>query len=134
MRRVKGKDTTPEIALRKALWAQGIRGWRLHRRDLPGTPDLAFGGSVRLAVFVNGAFWHGHPEKYWPGRSGEYWDKKIARNVERDGEVNASLAELGWTVLRLWDFDVLGNPSVAADRVATELKRLAPLETEAGDA
>ncbi len=124
MRKVKGKDTSPELALRKALWARGVRGWRLHRRDLPGTPDLAFGGSVRLAVFVDGAFWHGHPTKYWPGRSGEYWDKKIARNIERDGEANDALDELGWTVLRLWDFDVLGNPSAAADQVAAELSRL----------
>ncbi len=134
MRRVRGKDTTPEVALRRALWAQGIRGWRLHRRDLPGTPDLAFGGTLRLAVFVDGAFWHGHPEKYWPGRSGEYWDKKIARNIERDGEVNASLARLGWTVLRLWDFDVLRNPSAAANRVVAELTRLGRPEAESRDA
>lgn len=89
---------------------------------------------MRLAVFVDGAFWHGHPEKYWPGRSGEYWDKKIARNIERDGEVNASLARLGWTVLRLWDFDVLRNPSAAANRVVAELTRLGRPEAESRDA
>lgn len=51
---------------------------------LPGSPDLAFGGTTRLAVFVDGAFWHGHPSKYWLGRSGKFWDKKIARNMERE--------------------------------------------------
>ncbi|MGB4592332.1 MAG: very short patch repair endonuclease [Coriobacteriia bacterium] len=134
MRQVKGKDTSPEVALRRALWARGVRGWRLHRRDLPGTPDLAFGGNVRLAVFVDGAFWHGHPTKYWPGRSGEYWDKKIARNIERDLAANDSLEELGWTVLRVWDFDVLRNPSAAADQVAAELSRLGESRAQAGDA
>lgn len=120
--------------MRRALWARGVRGWRLHRRDLPGTPDLAFGGNVRLAVFVDGAFWHGHPTKYWPGRSGEYWDKKIARNIERDLAANDSLEELGWTVLRVWDFDVLRNPSAAADQVAAELSRLGESRAQAGDA
>lgn len=120
----KGKDTSPEIALRKALWARGVRGWRLHRRNLPGTPDLAFGSCTRLAVFVDGAFWHGHPDKYWAGRSGEYWDKKIARNVERDASVNESLVALGWTVLRFWDFDILRDASAVADQIATELGRL----------
>lgn len=124
MRNVKGQDTAPEVALRKALWAQGVRGWRLHRRDLPGKPDVAFGGETRLAVFVDGAFWHGHPDKYWPGRSGEYWDKKIARNVERDKDVNNSLRELGWAVLRVWDFEVERDPAAVAARVASELERL----------
>jgi DNA mismatch endonuclease (patch repair protein) len=116
MASVKGRDTTPEIALRRALFAAGVRGWRCHRKNLPGTPDLAFGPD-RLAVFVDGAFWHGHPDKYWPGRSGPYWDGKIARNQARDRRVDAELSERGWRVLRLWDFEVLADPARAATRV-----------------
>lgn len=117
MAQVKGRDTTPELMLRKALWAKGVRGWRCHRRNLPGKPDLAF-GRARLAVFVDGAFWHGHPSKYWQGRSGPYWDTKIARNKERDCRHNEALEDLGWRVLRLWDFEVERDPVGAAQRVA----------------
>ena len=105
MARVKGKDTKPEVQLRKALYAHGVRGWRCHRKSLPGKPDLAF-GRARLAVFVDGGFWHGHPSKWWPGRSGPYWDEKIARNIERDQRADRELRESGWTVLRFWDFEI----------------------------
>jgi DNA mismatch endonuclease (patch repair protein) len=121
MARVRGRDTVPELALRKALWAAGVRGWRCHRADLPGRPDLAF-GRERLAVFVDGAFWHGHPTKYWQGRSGKYWDAKIARNQKRDREVDAALRSAGWGVLRLWDFEVMSDPQAAAGRVIAELR------------
>jgi DNA mismatch endonuclease (patch repair protein) len=116
MARVKGQDTGPEMSLRRALWAAGARGYRCHRRTLPGRPDVAFGRS-RLAVFVDGAFWHGHPDKYWQGRSGPYWDAKIARNQERDRRVDAELNDMGWRVMRLWDFEVAEDPSGAAERV-----------------
>jgi DNA mismatch endonuclease (patch repair protein) len=91
------------MKLRRALWAAGVRGWRLHP-PLPGKPDLAWPGRG-LAVFVDGAFWHGHPD-YYRGQSGEFWDEKIARNRARDERVNAELADLGWRVVRLWDFEV----------------------------
>lgn len=114
MSRVKASDTGPELALRRALFAAGVRGWRCNRRTLPGSPDLAF-GRARLAVFVDGAFWHGHPSKYWQGRSGPYWDKKIERNQNRDRRVNSELEELGWTVLRFWDFEIRKDlPTVVA--------------------
>ena len=120
MARVKGRDTGPELALRRALYRAGVRGWRCHRKNLPGKPDLAF-GRARLAIFVDGGFWHGHPSKYWPGRSGDYWDAKIARNQARDREVDASLAALGWQVMRLWDFEVLEDADAAAARIQTLL-------------
>lgn len=120
MSRVKGRDTTPEIRLRRALHAKGVRGWRCHRKTVPGTPDLAF-GKAKLAVFVDGAFWHGHPSKYWPGRTSEYWDKKIARNQARDAAVNQALEDEGWRVLRLWDFEVEKDPQSCADRVIEAL-------------
>lgn len=120
MARVKGRDTKPELLLRKALYAIGVRGWRCHRSDLPGKPDLAF-GRLRVAVFVDGAFWHGHPSKYWPGRSGPYWDSKIARNQERDRNSNEKLTEMGWKVVRLWDFEVEQDPVAAARLVKQAL-------------
>jgi DNA mismatch endonuclease (patch repair protein) len=104
MSRVKTRDTAPEVALRRALWAVGVRGWRCHPKSVPGKPDLAWIGR-RVAVFVDGAFWHGHPDHYW-GQSGAFWDAKIARNRARDELVNAELAERGWRVVRLWDFEV----------------------------
>lgn len=105
MSRIRATSTKPELMLRRALWTAGARGYRLHRRDLPGRPDLAY-GRARVAVFVDGAFWHGHPSAFTHGKSGEYWDTKIARNMARDTAANAALAELGWTVLRFWDFEV----------------------------
>src|SRR5205085_1367856 len=86
MARVRNRDTDPEIALRRALWAAGIRGWRCHPRAVPGRPDLAWVGR-QVAVFVDGAFWHGHPDHYW-GQSGKFWDEKIARKRARDERVN----------------------------------------------
>jgi DNA mismatch endonuclease (patch repair protein) len=104
MSRVRTKNTAPEVALRRALWAAGLRGWRLHPKQVVGKPDLAWIGR-QVAVFVDGAFWHGHPDHYW-GQSGAFWDAKIARNRERDECTNAQLAADGWTVVRIWDFEV----------------------------
>lgn len=117
MSRVRTRDTAPELALRKALWARGVRGWRLHPRRVPGKPDLAWVGR-RIAVFVDGAFWHGHPDYYW-GQSGEFWNAKIERNRARDQRVNEKLTTLGWNVIRLWDFEVERHPDECARRVAT---------------
>lgn len=78
-------------------------------------------GRYRLAVFVDGAFWHGHPDKYWKGRSGPYWDAKIGRNMERDQLVNRELTAAGWRVLRLWDFEIERDPLAAAQRVRSAL-------------
>ncbi len=120
MAQVKSRDTAPELALRKALFALGVRGWRCHRKSLPGKPDLAF-GKAQLAVFVDGGFWHGHPSKYWKGRSGPYWDAKIERNRERDARVSGELAAAGWRVLRLWDFEIEQDAKAAASRVIEAL-------------
>ncbi len=123
MSRIKSRDTEPELALRRSLWKLGIRGWRCHRKDMPGRPDIAF-GPAKLAVFVDGAFWHGHPSKYKAGQSGEFWDLKIAKNVARDDRANAELAAIGWTVIRLWDFEVMKNPQDTAERVKESLSAL----------
>src|SRR6478672_1299765 len=105
MARIRSRDTQPELRLRRALHAEGVRGWRCHAKELPGKPDLAF-TRCRVAVFVDGCFWHGHPDFFTPGKSGAYWDAKIARTKERDRLANEALAAAGWTVLRFWDFEV----------------------------
>jgi len=126
MASIKGRDTKPEIALRRALWAKGIRGYRCHLRAIPGSPDVAF-TRWRVAVFVDGVWWHGHPDHFRPGARGPYWDRKIAGNIARDARVDEQLKELSWRVVRLWDVDVLGDPGGAAsqvDRVMNEQRRL----------
>ena len=119
MRRVRTQDTAPEIALRKALYAAGVRGWRCHPPKVPGRPDLVF-SRASLAVFIDGAFWHGHPDHYH-GQSGPFWDKKIAANRERDRRVNWILEGNGWTVLRFWDFEI---EKALADCVARVMSAL----------
>jgi DNA mismatch endonuclease, patch repair protein len=120
MAAIKGKDTRPEVALRRALYAAGIRGWRKHYKGAAGTPDLAW-PSLRIAVFVDGAFWHGHPSRHRPGRSGAYWDEKIAKNVARDRRVDAELRARGWEVVRVWDFEVRRDLPDVVERISESL-------------
>lgn len=120
MASIKKRDTVPEVTLRSALWSAGVRGWRCHAQ-VPGTPDLAF-GRWRVAVFVDGVWWHGHPDYLPRGRRGPYWDKKIARNQARDRLVDHQLRQLGWRIVRIWDLDVLSDPAAACDRVAKALR------------
>jgi len=106
--------------VRHALWSSGLRGYRLHRKDVPGKPDVAFPGR-RVAVFVDGAWWHGHPDKWWPGRSGDYWDRKGQGNMHRDRRVDEELDSTGWAVVGLWDFEVLADPEGCCNKVASAL-------------
>lgn len=120
MSSIRKRDTRPERALRAALRAAGLRGYRVNFAGLPGSPDVAF-SRWRVAVFVDGVFWHGHPD-HRPGPAlGPYWERKIARNVERDAEVTRQLEAMGWLVVRLWDLDVLEDPRRAAEAVARAL-------------
>lgn len=120
MAAVRSKDTSPEIHLRRALFEVGVRGWRCHYARAPGRPDLAW-PSLRVAVFVDGAFWHGHSSRHKPGRSGAYWDTKIAGNVARDRNADAALQAAGWTVIRVWDFEVRHDLPSVLDRVVSAL-------------
>ena len=120
MSAVPHSDTKPEVKLRKALWHLGYR-YRKNYRKLPGSPDIVL-TKYRIAIFVDGGFWHGKDfyeseeigkrslkEKISKGNNPEYWMKKINRNIERDASVDAELKGAGWTVLRFWDTDVNKN-------------------------
>jgi DNA mismatch endonuclease, patch repair protein len=102
--------------LRSALWQIGLRGYRCHWRGPGGRIDIAFVGK-KIAVFVDGSFWHGHVSKWQPGRWSGYWDEKIKRNMARDAAQNATLAEAGWQILRFWDFEVEQDTSAVTQKV-----------------
>jgi DNA mismatch endonuclease (patch repair protein) len=107
MRRVKGRDTGPELKVRQALTRLGAR-YRLHRKDLPGAPDIVLPGR-RLAIFVHGCFWHGHDcarGARVPKANREYWTAKVARNRARDERNAAALAEAGWRVEVIWECEL----------------------------
>lgn len=104
MARVKHSDTKPEMNARRAAHRLGYR-FRLHRRDLPGTPDMVF-PKLRKIIMVNGCFWHQHEgcrRARLPKSRPEYWLPKLARNKERDEQVIHTLNALGWDVLTLWE-------------------------------
>jgi DNA mismatch endonuclease (patch repair protein) len=101
---IRGKNTKPEMRVRKALHAAGLR-YRLHAKNLPGKPDLVFPGR-RVAVFVNGCFFHQHPgcsRARLPKSRREFWEPKLRGNVQRDRRKQADLAVGGWTVLVIWE-------------------------------
>ena len=107
MRQIRSKDTKPEVLLRSLLHKLGYR-FRLHRKDLPGKPDIVFPGR-RKAIFVHGCFWHQHancPEGRLPRTRSEYWTPKLTRNVERDRNHLEKLSRLGWKALVLWECEI----------------------------
>ncbi len=115
MSAIRGKDTKPEILLRKTLWHKGYR-YRLKNR-LPGRPDIVF-PTERVAVFVDGCFWHSCPEHYQkPATNVAFWREKIRKNRQRDREVNALLKSEGWKVLRFWEHEVKNHPEACARQV-----------------
>ena len=115
MARIRGKETTPERMLRAALWAGGLR-YRLHLRTPVGRPDIVFKGA-KVAVFVDGCFWHGCPRHYVRPRSRTtFWSKKLASNLERDRRQTTQLEAEGWRVCRIWEHDVIEDlPSAVAE-------------------
>ncbi len=129
MAAVRNKDSKAELALRRGLHSAGRR-YSLHPKDILGRPDIAF-RKQKVAVFVDGDFWHGvawkarglqRLEDLFPSRT-QWWAAKIRRNVERDHEVTRRLTEQGWTVVRLWETDVLASPEEATERVQSALAR-----------
>ncbi|MGW1447611.1 very short patch repair endonuclease [Micromonospora sp. NPDC002411] len=116
MRANKGRDTSPERRLRSLLYKRGLR-YRVGTRPLQGlrrTADILF-PAARVAVFVDGCYWHGCPDHYRPARvNGQFWREKIDGNRKRDQQTNQLLSEAGWSVIRIWEHEDLAE---AADRV-----------------
>jgi DNA mismatch endonuclease, patch repair protein len=107
MRAVKSRDTSPELAVR-ALLRVFAPGYRLHRKDVPGNPDIAYLGR-KQAIFVNGCFWHGHDcarGARMPKANADYWRAKIDRNRARDEKHRARLSEMGWRALTVWECEL----------------------------
>lgn len=122
MRGNKGKNTKPELRLRKALWAAGIRGYRLHWKKVPGRPDLAFPGR-RLAIFVHGCYWHRcpHCDLPLPKSHSDFWREKFTKNQERDLKKSNQLLDLGWQVCVIWECQIKQDVAVCVARVRSLL-------------
>ena len=115
MSRIRGKNTKPELLLRKALWSRKLR-YRL-KNSLPGRPDIIFPGR-QLAVFVDGCFWHGCPDHFqMPEVNRAFWKEKLRKTKIRDNEVNHMLIKRGWKVLRFWEHEIKADLSDCVDRV-----------------
>ena len=124
MARIGQRDTQPELTVRRSLHRLGYR-FRLHRRDLPGTPDITL-PRYRLAVLVHGCFWHRHPRcrfAYTPKTRVEFWSRKFDQNVARDKTVNRKLRALGWTVLTVWECETFDSVALT-QRLEGFFKRL----------
>ena len=126
MSRVRSVDTKPERAVRSELHRRGLR-FRKHVRALPGAPDIVF-PRQRVAVFVDGDFWHGYRLPAWEQGLKPYWREKIRRNRRRDQRNFARLRKLGWTVIRIWEHDVQENLDEVADQIEQAVR---PRDVEA---
>lgn len=122
MSKIRGKNTKPELAFRKALWAAGFR-YRIDYKKLIGKPDIAL-KKYKTAIFIDGEFWHGYQ---WEDRktkiksNREFWIPKIERNIQRDAEVNEELKKLGYTVFRFWQKEVDKNLEACLNQVLNHL-------------
>jgi len=133
MRKVPGKNSSAEIKVRRLLTAMGLR-YRLHRKDLPGSPDVAFPGR-RTALFVHGCFWHGHDCKRGaraPKANADYWTAKIARNRARDARNVEALQAMGWRPFTVWECE-LKDEAALRGRLEHELQLRPSSHPSAGE-
>jgi DNA mismatch endonuclease, patch repair protein len=122
MRRMGRRNTAPELALRRELTRLGLR-YRLHRPDLPGRPDICF-GPARVAVFVDGCFWHSCPDHgVLPKANRDWWAVKLARNEERDRQKDQALAAAGWLAVHVWEHE---DPVPAARAIHATVRQRRP--------
>lgn len=121
--RGRGNKST-EVKLRAILETAGLSGWRINATDIQGKPDFVF-DDFRLAIFVDGCFWHGCPEcRHIPVSNHEFWEAKINRTKERDLENNKILAESGWQVLRFWEHELKKKPSECLEQITILLRHV----------
>ena len=120
MSRIRGKNTRPEIKLRKLLWSSGMRGYRIHY-NLPGKPDIVF-IKKRIAIFIDGCFWHKCPICFQePETRKEFWMQKIQSNIDRDKKVDDQLKTDGWSVIRIWEHEIKKEPEKTVKKIITFL-------------
>lgn len=119
----RGKDTKPEVALRKVLWNKGIKGYRLHWKKVPGRPDIAFIGK-KVAIFVNGCYWHRCPSCKLPAPKTNkvFWKNKFKRNIERDKKKTEVLEKDGWKVLTVWECEIKNKVNKCVNKIKSLLK------------
>lgn len=122
MSRIRGKGTKPETTIQAGLEAKGV-AFEMHARDLPGRPDFVM-REQRVAVFVDGDFWHGHRFADWRLKLSEKWEAKIAANITRDRRNRAALRKAGWTVVRVWEHQVKTSPARCVRRIVTACARI----------
>ncbi|WP_060857654.1 very short patch repair endonuclease [Caballeronia sordidicola] len=123
MSSIRGKNTQPELALRKALFSAGFR-YRLHERRLPGSPDLVF-PKYKAALFVHGCFWHRHEGCRYttmPQTNVDFWTLKFEKNVDRDARNIAALRDAGWRVAVVWECALKHSPDEACEKAANWLR------------
>lgn len=118
MRANKAKDTKPEILLRRFLWKNDLKGYRLNYKKVPGRPDIAF-VSKKIAIFVHGCYWHRCPicDLPIPKSNSKFWSNKFEKNVERDKKKNTELKALGWKVLVIWECELKENLKKQIDKI-----------------
>lgn len=122
MSMIRGKNTGPEVKLRKMLWTEGIRGYRIHY-NLPGKPDITF-TKKKIAIFIDGCFWHKCPICFQePETRKEFWMEKIQSNVGRDKKINEQLKNDGWTVIRIWEHEIRKEPENAVKKITDSLEK-----------
>ncbi len=125
MARVKGNNTSPERLLRSALWRAGLR-YRLNYKVPAGRPDIVFPGP-KVAVYIDGCFWHGCPAHYSRPRSREeFWSQKLAANTERDSRLTLRLESLGWIVVRVWEHEIFAHLEEVVEVVRQATRGVAP--------
>ncbi|SHH07765.1 very short patch repair endonuclease [Flagellimonas flava] len=123
MGKIRGKNTKPELAFRKALWASGYR-YRIDYKKLIGKPDIVL-KKYKTAIFIDGEFWHGHnweERKHKIKTNREFWIPKIERNIQRDEEVNEALLAMGYTIFRFWERDIKKDLDTCLQKVIFHLQ------------
>lgn len=119
MSRIKGKDTGLELCVRSELHKRGLR-FRKHVKELPGNPDIVF-SKAKVAVFIDGDFWHGYRFPAWEHKVSDFWKTKINKNRERDRRNHRRLRSLGWKVVRVWQHEIEKGIERALDRITRQL-------------
>ncbi len=122
MSKIRGKNTKPELFFRRFIWGKGIRGYRLHKK-IQGKPDLFF-GPQKVAVFIDGCFWHQCPRCYRePKTNKKFWREKIRRNIARDLAADVALREMGVKPIRFWEHEVMKSPLKCLNKLKRALRQ-----------